>query len=205
MLSAFAVAVVAAAPSVADWKLVADGEVKLYARKLPGERVAELRAETLMAASAVEVRAVLMDEGYCSKLPHVSEYLTFAHPTPTTSLKYTRLSLPLVSDRDYYVETTRESDLAPDGTGVLHISWRPCCVERPEESGAIRLRVNEGYWDIRAEGDAAHARVTYYLRMDPGGAVPAWIIDIGNRSVMPDVLRSLYDEVKRRRLVATGR
>lgn len=196
---AFALCAVLAGSPQAPWKQVVDGDVKVYAREVPGARVAQIKADMVMTVTPLEVREVLLDDEYTRHSPYVAEYRTVQHPAPNRWIRYTRLALPVVDDRDYFIDLTQESDLAPDGSGVYHASWKPWGLELPSRSGIVRVKVNDGYWDLRTAPDGVHAQIEYYLNFDPGGLLPAWIVDRGNKSVLPDVLHALQKEALRRR------
>jgi hypothetical protein len=187
------------------WKQVVDGEVKVFARSKPGERVAEIRAEMVMDATPAEVRATLNDQERASHAPYVAEDRILARPAPNVKICYARLNFPIVKDRDYFIEVTLEQDLDAQGHGVYHSVWKPWGLDRPPRDGVVRVTTNQGYWDVRAEGGDEHrSHVTYYLLSDPGGSIPAWIINEGNKQVMPKVLKALRDDTVKRRGTGAG-
>jgi hypothetical protein len=67
----------------------------------------------------------------------------------------------------------------------------------------IRVRVNDGYWEVRPEG-AHRCRVTCFLHFDPGGDLPGWAVELGQTRVLPETLRDLRKEVERRRETASA-
>ena len=173
--------------------------MKVYTREQPGERVAQIKADMVAAVTPLEIREVLLDEDFSRKSPYVAEYRTVDHPAPNRWIRYTRLAFPVVDDRDYFIDLVLETDLAPDGSGVYHASWKPWGLDRPSRSGIVRVTVNQGYWDVRTAPDGVHAQLEYYLDFDPGGLLPGWLVDRGNKSVLPDVLHALEKEALRRR------
>ena len=181
------------------WKKVADGRVQVFSRRAPGVRVAELKAQMIMAVTPLEVRAVLLDDDYTRHAPYVGEYTVVKTLKPNEWIHYTRLALPVVSDRDYYIDITRVRDLAPDGTGEYLATWVPWSAPQPEKDGVVRVTTNSGHWLVKATPDGAHAFVEYYLSFDSGGWLPAWVVNRGNKSVLPDVLGALEKEALRRR------
>jgi hypothetical protein len=187
------------------WTQVVDADVKVFTRSQPGQRVAEIRAEMVMEATPAEVKAALLDEEHNKHVPYVVEDRTVLPLGPTSKVRYARLSFPIIEDRDYFIQVTTEQDFDAQGHGVFHSVWKPWGLDRPPRDGIVRVTTNQGYWDIRAEGTDEHrAHVTYYLLSDPGGAIPAWIINMGNKQVMPSVLKALYQDVLRRRSIANA-
>lgn len=182
-----------------EWKQIVTGDVNIFTRLQPGARVHEIRGTMTMKVTPAEIRAVVTDESYARRAPYMAEYRTLAHPTPTTWVRYTRLGLPIIEDRDYFIEVTREQDLAPDGSGSFRSTWKPWGLDRPERKGVVRVTVNSGYWSIQPAAGGTASEVEYYLMFDPGGSIPAWVAEQGNKRILPDVMRGLEKECLRRR------
>lgn len=193
-------AVLAGAPDADGWKQVtSSGDVAISARNVPGERAAAIRGVMTMKVTPAEVRAVLLDEDYARHAKYIAEYRTIDRPAPNKVIRYTRLGLPVVDDRDYFIEITREKDLNPDGTGEYRSTWKPWGLDRPARRGVVRVTTNSGYWDVKPADGGAHALVEYFLQFDPGGVLPTWIVDQGNKRILPDVLHGIEAEALRRR------
>jgi hypothetical protein len=182
---------------------VVDGDVVVYARSLASERIEEIQAEAVLDATPAEVRAVLIDEAYSRTRPHVVEYRVVTRPSPSQVVTYTRLNFPVLDDRDFFLLNQLEEDLAPDGSGRFRASWRVWDQERPARAEVIRVKVNEGYWEVSPEPDG-RARVHAFFHFDPGGNVPAWAVEAGQTRVVPETLRGLRDEIAKRRAAATA-
>jgi hypothetical protein len=193
---------IAAAPGADGWVQVTQGEVRVFSRVRDGVRVKEMRVETVMAARPDEVRAVLIDPDYARRTPYVAETRIVEQSSPAVKVTYTRLSFPIIDDRDYFIEVTREQDLAADGSGIYHAAWKPWGGALPPRTGVVRVTTNEGYWDVRPDPETGGSLVTYYLLSDPGGNIPTFAINLGNRRVLPDILHAIYDEIVKRRHAA---
>lgn len=62
-----------------------------------------------------------------------------------------------------------------------------------------QLKYEEGYWEIATyEKNPSKTHLKIYMQSDPGIPVPAFMIKIGNHVVVPDIIRSMRNEVKRR-------
>jgi hypothetical protein len=191
-------AVLAGAPG--PWKQVEKGDVAVYTRDRPGESVSDVKAVMDMNATPAEIRDVLEDDSYARRQPHVKEYRTIDHPAPNVWDRYGRLTFPFFKDRDYFVTSTVNRDLNPDGSGSYHASWKPWGQDRPSRFNIVRLTKNSGYWDVQPL-PGHRSQVTYEISVDPGGSIPGWAVNMVNKSVMPGVLGDLQKEVLRRRTV----
>ena len=55
------------------------------------------------------------------------------------------------------------------------------------------MKVNEGSWKLEPYGDRTLA--TYRTRSDPGLSVPGFLVSMGTRSVLPDVIEGVRHHV----------
>jgi hypothetical protein len=44
-------------------------------------------------------------------------------------------------------------------------------------------------------GDSKSTQVTYFVHTDPGGALPAWVINIANKESAPSVVKAVRARV----------
>ena len=120
---------------------------------------------------------------------------------------YNRVKPPVASARDYCIKIV--SDIVSDDASDFHdfsssnvcsakaananvfvASWevdelegsRPC-------AGVVRLRRNRGSWRV-ADDARGGCAVTYRVLTDPGAGVPGWLVDVANKTSVPDVLRA---------------
>jgi hypothetical protein len=97
-----------------------------------------------------------------------------------TVLLYSVLDVPFpVSDRWYLLEMTRDT--------VAHsIRWK-------QVTGNVES--NDGLWQLTPWPDAGHTLVSYTTSVEPGIAVPGFILDIGIRQSLPGIINSLRKRV----------
>ena len=110
---------------------------------------------------------------------------------------YNRVKPPVATARDYCIKIV--SDVVSDDTSdfsdfsssnVFVASWEVDELEGPRpRSGVVRLRQNRGSWRVADDGRGGVA-VTYRVLTDPGLGVPGWLVDVANKTSVPDVLRA---------------
>jgi hypothetical protein len=61
------------------------------------------------------------------------------------------------------------------------------------------VRVNDGSWAITPTGDGSKSHVVYKFATDPGGAVPKFAANIGNKKAVAGTLQAIEQEAQRRR------
>jgi hypothetical protein len=88
-------------------------------------------------------------------------------------LVYEQVAMPLVKDRDYTVRLTRAATTA---TGRCEVVFHSSPDGPPVRDDHVRARSIEGSWIIEPEPGGG-SRAVYTVRNDPGGTIPAWIVN----------------------------
>jgi hypothetical protein len=102
---------------------------------------------------------------------------------------------PVATARDYCIkivsdanDDTSDDDFSP--SNVFVASWEVDNSEGPRPcKGVVRLRRNRGSWRV-ADDARGGVAVTYRVLTDPGLGVPGWLVDVANKTSVPDVLRA---------------
>jgi|GEM_PF-990176 len=159
----------------AGWKLSkSKNNIIVYTRTPPETKVKEFRAITTMAASLDEIKKVLLDiNSYTRWIDHLDSAKELGESTSTSAKAYSRLSVPWpFNDRDAVtLMTTRSS---PAETIIL-LQLRPDDI--PQEDNVVRLRIGRGKWHLIKVSDNS-TKVIYQFFADPGGYLPAWIVNL---------------------------
>lgn len=183
----FAVSLAADNPN--PWELVDDDDgIKVWARAVPGSEIREVKAIGQIAAPAKRVWDTICDvDRYTIFMPYVEKTKVLGKHDKG-HYEYQRVNPPFVDRRDYTLKITLEVD---EAKGRYRRSWMPANDKGPaERKDSVRVKVNEGYWLITAVGPST-AETTYYLYTDPGGSIPNWLINKGNTTSVPDLLRAV--------------
>lgn len=193
----------AALPLVAQaeeaWETIATGPIVIKARSRPGSPVREVWAEGDMNADARDIQAAILDaEGYPRFMPYVKESRYIGKPSPDGGgITYSRVEPPIVSERDFVLKTTVVKRLSEDGTGVFMNRWEALPDQLPVRANVVRLRTNEGSWDVRPKGNG-RSHVVYRFAVDPGGWVPAFAVNLGHKTGVMDTFKAVEHEAQRR-------
>jgi hypothetical protein len=196
-LMALVVALTAGSAMAEEWEKVADGDVVIRARKrpdIPGGR--EIWAEGELAAGIQYVQSALRDhESFRYWMPYVTESRVLA-AADGARVTYTRLDLPVISNRDYVLRVVDEQLLAADGTGVFRQKWTPENEAMPSRSGVVRLRHNEGSWLFTPSGEG-RVRFVYRFTVEPGGSIPGFLAGLGQKDAVMDTIRAVERRAQR--------
>ncbi len=182
------------ADSPYPWEQVHEAEgLSVFVRQVPGSSVREMRAERIIDAPAQRVWQVVNDlEGYTEFMPYVVEARRVGRDD-ACSFEYLRLDPPLAKARDYTLCVGQTVDPAA-GTFVRH--WRTANQQGPApRRDSVRLDLCNGSWTVTKLGSRS-THVAYWLHTDPGGALPAWVVNQANRRGLPDLMAALYRRVR---------
>jgi hypothetical protein len=134
-------------------------------------------------------------------MPYVTESRVLSTGPEGTRVTYTRLNLPVISNRDYVVRVVDEQLLEADGTGQFRQTWTSENGALPEHKGVVRLRHNQGSWVFTPRGEGK-AHFVYRFTVEPGGSIPGFLAGFGQKDAVLDTVRAVE---KRARKVATER
>lgn len=179
------------------WKLDAESDqVKVYARAHDGSAVREMKAEGLIDAPPEVVWKVVRDyDSYTKVMPYVVEAKILSRTEgDKLMLVYNRLETPLVASRDYIIAIRDESDWK-DGKGYFKSAWtcadKEADAQLPEKKDVVRVRINDGYWQLEPRDDGKKTFATYYLYTAAGGSIPIFAINAANGMAVPRVFQSI--------------
>jgi ribosome-associated toxin RatA of RatAB toxin-antitoxin module len=183
-------------PSATTWILSANTDaICVYTHAAENSNIHEIRAEATLAASPARVFSVIADYGrYPDFMPYVktSEVIQSAEDA---SWVFQQLALPFpVSDRYYTIRLVADKHLA--GEGGYRVDWTLAGPEVPGRTGSgVPVLTNTGYWKLQPVDDGKATHVTYFIHTDPGGALPAWVINIANKESAPSVVKAVRARV----------
>jgi hypothetical protein len=181
-----------------EWQTIATSPILVRVREVNGSTAREIWAEGTMDASVQDIQAAILDaEAYPRFMPYVKESRTLGTSPEGGKLNYARIEPPLLSPRDYVVQVKIHRKVNEDGSGEFSNSWRSAPDALPDRDGVVRMRLCEGGWRIRP-GEDGHARAEYRAAVDPGGWLPAFLSDMGNRTGVIETFQAVEKEARRR-------
>jgi hypothetical protein len=196
--AAFVAASVAAVSVHAQaWQTVSTGKISIKARAIPGTPVHEVLAEGDVDAPAQAIAEAWLDvDRYPSFMPYVKAARLVDAPRAAGRVTYTELSFPVCAGRDFVITDKVTRTLAKDGEFVDE--WTVADGLLKERANVVRLKLNSGSLRAKPIGDGSKSHVVYQFAVDPGGFIPGWLADMGNRSAVPDAFRAIEKEAQRR-------
>jgi len=190
----------------ATWILVASfPQGTLYRLEEEGADVLALRAHGTLRAPGWAVREVLLRSwAYNRVSPYLAEH-RLLHvercgegatdlPGCQAAWAYERYEPPFLGARDYAFRVEIVVDDLDRG-GDFELSWEIDESHGKPPDGATHVRMNRGAWTVSPDGE--RARFGYRIRMDPGGSIPSWVVNVVNTNHVPSVIAAVEAEARK--------
>jgi hypothetical protein len=170
--------------------------VKVETQAIPGRDVKQVNAQGVVDAPPHVVRAVIADlERYPAFMPYVKDSRVVSREASGDVLNYQRLSfgLPFVQDRHYVIRISERGYRDAERRRGWAFVWRLEDGLPPGvKADAIRVSVNNGYWDLRPVASAERATdVRYCVFTDPAGSLPKWLVGMANTEGIPQLFAAV--------------
>ena len=181
--------------------------VKVETRAIPGRDVKQVTAQALLPAAPHVLRAVIADLArYPAFMPYVKESRVLRQDAAGDVLNYQRLSFGMlfVQDRHYVIRIAERRAREADGRLAYAFVWalEPGLPDDVKPDAAIRVSVNNGFWDLRPARDDGATDVRYCVFTDPAGSLPKWAVGLANSEAVPDLFAAVAREAATPRYAA---
>lgn len=191
------VLVAGVAQAADEWETVEDEDAQIKVRSRKDINGKEVWAEKDVEANAVDVQTALMDSAsFRLWMPYVKESRLVSTNEDGSRVAYAKLDFPMVDDRDYVISVVDEKKLAEDGQGEYVQRWKVVDGGVPERKGVVRLKHNEGTWQITPKGENK-THIVYKFSVDPGGSIPDWLASFGQKDGVLDTLGAVEKRAKK--------
>lgn len=159
--------------------------VSLDARAQPGSDYSELRFRATTKASVAALCEVAFGDGSIPKGDPWVRQRRVLSSSGDERVTYERVNAPIVSDRDYVLRTWRTR--APNKCVVNFIVIPDATM--PVREGVVRVTTLRGEWRFESSGDGT--TLEYITHAEPGGGMPAFIVEGPKQSTEFEVVRRL--------------
>ena len=159
------------------WKLNADKEgIKVYTSEVADSKVKAIKVQAEIDASATQLVALLMDVNTSADwVYHTKSCTLIKQVSPSELYYYSEINMPWpASNRDFVAHLIVSQNPV---TKVIQIDGPSVPGMMPEKKGVVRINHSVGKWTI-VPIDANHIKVEYTLHTEPGGSLPAWMVNM---------------------------
>ena len=159
-----------------DWELKKEEDgIKVYTKYMEGSDIKAFRVEAVMEGKLSGFVALLKDVASYSELFETNTYAEVIEATDTSLLYYSRTGVPWpLKDRDGVYRLGFSQHY---GTKAVTVTVRSVEGIRPADEGYVRINSASGKW-MFFPVDLNKVEVIYQMQADPGGNLPAWVINM---------------------------
>ncbi len=176
-----------------DWKLAKDKNgVKVHTRTPSGSKIKEFKATIVIDAEISKVVAEIINVAdHEDWIKDVKNTKCIKKISDKEYYNYYELSIPFPFDnRDFVVHMNYT---IKDGVHTLTSVSAPTYIAA--KSGIVRMQTSKGVWIITPTSDGK-TKVFYQFMGDPGGGMPAWIVNMFVVDGPYESLRNLKDRLE---------
>lgn len=148
----------------------------MYMRDVPGSKIKELKFTTDLRASLNTIAYVLTNvEGFDDWVYASVKSETIKKISDTEVYYYTEMNFPWpFSNRDLVLYSKFWQD---PKTLAIHSVTTSAHWMKPEIDDIVRVKMADLRWNFIPTGNGM-VHVDYYLKSNPGGNIPAWLVNL---------------------------
>ncbi len=186
----------APADDEAAWEKAIDEDgVVIHTRKVEGQAFKEFRGRVRIKASLTSLVALITDmQAAPDWIDTCVKGKVLEQVSPTESYTYSLNNAPWpVADRDAVVHNRITQDPA---TRAVTITQTGVPDRIPKTKRVVRVKKLEGFWRLTPK-EGGTVEVTYQVLNDPGGNLPAWLVNATATSQPFKTLKNMRTVVQR--------
>jgi len=170
--------------------------VKVYSCKTPDSKIKSIKTVFEVHATSNQVIAMILDvNGYNNWQYHAINAHILEQKSSNELVYYLEIVSPWpASNRDLNVHLKIEHDKATDHINVYANSI-PDFI--PEKKGIVRVPMSKSQWVVKPLS-ASRLSVEFTMLVDPGGYVPAWLINMVAAEAPYESFRDFKKKIEKR-------
>jgi hypothetical protein len=179
-----------------NWKLKTQKEgIAVYMRALPDSKFKAIKVECELDATLSQLVAVLLDVNTGAEWVYSTKSsVLLKQVSPSELYYYSEVSIPWpASNRDFIAMLRVVQDTH---TRVVTVYGPTYPNYLPVKKDIVRVQKSEGKWVITPVGKD-HIKVEYTLRADPGGEIPAWLVNLFATKGPYESFKKLKEQLKK--------
>jgi hypothetical protein len=159
-----------------DWKLNTETDgIKVYLAAVPNSKIKAVKVLGEFKSTPAALVAVLMDVQHGTEwVYHTKSCRLIKQISPSELYYYSEISLPWPAENRDFVAHLSAYEKAK--THVVTVDGPAVPGFVAERDGIVRIGHSDGQWIITPHG-SDQIDVQYTLQVDPGGNLPAWLVN----------------------------
>lgn len=179
-----------------DWKLKSDKEnIKIYTSPSTDSKIKALKVVCTVDATLSQMAAVLLDVNAGAEWVYKTKSASVIKKiSPVEIIYYSEIDMPWpLSNRDFVVRIKLAQNAT---TKIVSVDTENLPDYIPVKSGIVRVRHSDVKWTLKPIGKN-QVLVEYMLVVDPGGAIPAWLVNMFSTKGPFECFKSLKEQIKK--------
>jgi len=179
-----------------DWELKAEKEgIQVYTKQMDSSPLKTIKAVFTISTSLAGLTAVLMDINSSMDWVYATKKIALLKKiSPAELVYYSEIEIPWpVSNRDFIVDLIVSQD---EKTKVVTVAGRSKPGYLPVYKNIVRIRQSYSKWLITPLQNGL-VKIEYLLEVDPGGSVPAWLINLFAAKGPFETCKKLREQVRK--------
>ncbi len=159
------------------WELRKEEDsIRIYTSANSDSKIRVIKAEFTLRATREELfNELLKADKYTEWQYNAIESVILEKPSQSEVTYHALVSAPWpVANRDLVVYLKINNQSAKDEF-TIETTGKPDYV--PVRSGVVRVPVSNGFWKVKQVGPRM-LKIMFTMRIDPGGYVPAWLVNL---------------------------
>lgn len=176
------------------WELKTEEEgIKVYTRPVENSAIKAIKVECTVEASLSQLTAVLLDIPASDEWVYATKYCRVQKMlSPNELIYHSEIEVPWpVSNRDFVVRIKLEQD----SSKTLTVSGENLPQYLNEQEGVVRIMHTVSHWAATPRDNVVD--IVFTLHVDPGGLLPAWLINLFATRGPLETFRNLRNQVKK--------
>ena len=184
-----------------DWTLKLNKEnIAVYTKTQANSNLKAIKVDCELNTTLTKLTAVVLDANAGKDWVYSTKSsVLLKQVSPSEIYYYSEVKLPWpFSNRDFIAHLIAVQDPA---TKVVTIDGPVEPDYLPENKGIVRVRKSFGKWIITPKG-SNRVRLEYILETDPGGSIPAWLVNMFVTKGPFETFKKLKDQLNKPKYAA---
>ncbi|HLI93459.1 MAG TPA: START domain-containing protein [Puia sp.] len=159
-----------------EWTLRREKDgINVYSRRSDFSKFNDTRVDADLPGTIQQLAGILLDVDRYSDWVYATRTSRMVRKlNPNEVIYYAEVGTPWpASNRDYYADMKISFNADGQSMTVVSVGMKDY---QPEKKDLVRVPLSRGYWTVTTTG-RNKIHLQYILEIDPGGAVPAWILN----------------------------
>jgi len=165
-----------AATGQGSWQFMTEKDgIRVFSKEVANSKIKAIKAECTLNSSASQLVALLLDIPAAEQwVFHTKSCVLLKKVSPSELYYYSEVTLPWpLENRDFVARIRVSQDPV---TKVITIDAPAIPGWVPVKKDLVRISHSVGLWVITPL-DKEHVKLEYSLQVDPGGVLPAWLVN----------------------------